>query len=283
LYFPIGAGQKLPVILIRTPYSKNEFYGAVERGNYVFAGQGYVVAVQDVRGKFESEGEFTPLANEGRDGYDTVTWLTSQPFSTGKVGTFGCSYRGESQMYLARLKHPNHVAMIPQAAGDAYWKRAWLRYGGAFELAPAFGWFRFSGSKWSLRPPPEAPDDFYARMGSYFQPGADLPDVDYQKIWASLPTVDLQKIAGSLPTDWEEMVSRPSPYDPYYDQFGFVRESDQFTTPALHVNSWYDFGVGRTLKMFNIMRENSQGSPGEGNQFVIISPTAHCSSGSITG
>ena len=246
LYFPKGAGEKLAVILMRTPYSKNEFYDAPGKGPYIFGGQGFLVAVQDVRGKYESEGDYLVVANEGRDGYDTVSWLASRPFSTGKIGTFGCSYRGESQMYLARLEHPSHVAMIPQAAGDAYWKRAWLRYGGAFELAPAFGWFRDSGSKVSLQPPPGAPDDFYARMANYFNPAPVMPEVDYEKIWATLPTVDLQKIAGSLPSDWEDLVTRPNPHDPWYDQFGFVRESDSFTTPALHINSWYDYGVGRT-------------------------------------
>ena len=125
---------------------------------------------------------------------------------------------------------------------------------------------------------PGAPDDFYARMGNYFNPAPILPEVDYEKIWATLPTVDLQKIAGSLPSDWEDLVTRPNPHDPWYDQFGFVRESDGFTTPALHINSWYDYGVGRTLKMFNIMRENSKSSPAGDNQFVIVSPTAHCGS-----
>ena len=278
LYFPKGAGEKLPIILIRTPYSKKGIRDRSGAGPYFFAGQGYVVAVQDVRGKFESEGKFMVVANEGRDGYDTVSWLARRPFSTGKIGTFGCSYLGESQMYLARLEHPNHVAMIPHAAGDAYWKRAWLRYGGALELAPAFGWFRDSGSKVSLQPPPGAPDNFYARMGKYFNPAPVMPQVDYEKIWATLPTVDLQKIAGSLPSDWEDLVSRPNPHDPWYDQFGFVRESDSFTTPALHINSWYDYGVGRTLKMFNIMRGNSKGSPQGDNQFVIVSPTTHCGS-----
>ena len=109
LYFPEGVSEKLPVILIRTPYNKSEF--RPESGNKVsaqiFAGQGYVVAVQDVRGKFESEGEYIVSAADPNDGYDAVDWLARQSWSTGKVGTFGCSYRGENQVETAKLRNPH--------------------------------------------------------------------------------------------------------------------------------------------------------------------------------
>ena len=83
----------------------------------MFAGQGYVVAVQDVRGKFESEGHFTVSANDTRDGSDMLDWMAAQPWSTGKIGTYGCSYLGEDQIELSKVRNPHHTAMIPQAAG----------------------------------------------------------------------------------------------------------------------------------------------------------------------
>jgi hypothetical protein len=89
LYFPEDAGKKLPVIMIRTPYNKKEEW-TVEPARW-FAGQGYVVAIQDVRGRFESQGEYIVSARDPEDGYDTIDWLASQPWSTGKVGTYGCS------------------------------------------------------------------------------------------------------------------------------------------------------------------------------------------------
>jgi len=83
LYFPEGAGEKLPAILIRTPYNRKLRTEAAQ----MFAGQGYVVAVQDVRGKFDSEGHFTVAANESKDGWDMLEWMAAQPWSTGKIGT----------------------------------------------------------------------------------------------------------------------------------------------------------------------------------------------------
>ena len=91
LYIPEGISQKLPVILIRTPYNKSPQRRAGSDAHF-FAGQGYLVAVQDVRGRFESGGVFTINAAERQDGYDTVEWLSRQPWSNGKIGTFGCSY-----------------------------------------------------------------------------------------------------------------------------------------------------------------------------------------------
>ena len=103
LYFPEGAGDKLPVVLIRTPYDKNAW--RPERSPaHIFAGQGYIVAIQDVRGKFESEGNYIVSAADAKDGFDMVNWATVQPWSSGKVGTYGCSYLGENQMEMARLQ-----------------------------------------------------------------------------------------------------------------------------------------------------------------------------------
>ena len=94
LYFPEGASGRLPVILIRTPYNKNG-YRRDKSSTYIFAGQGYIVAVQDVRARYESEGrEYIVSAADTQDGSDTIDWLAAQPWSSGKVGTFGCSYSG---------------------------------------------------------------------------------------------------------------------------------------------------------------------------------------------
>src|SRR5262249_31973384 len=96
LYFPEGVREKLPVILIRTPYDKH----GQESSARMFAGQAYIVAVQDVRGRFASEGVFTLSENDTNDGADTIVWLADQPWSTGKVGTYGCSYLGEAQIEM---------------------------------------------------------------------------------------------------------------------------------------------------------------------------------------
>jgi putative CocE/NonD family hydrolase len=105
-------GGKLPVLVYRTPYGKDAarqeyttFQHAAERG--------YAVVIQDVRGRYHSDGDFRPYENEGRDGYDTIEWAASQPWSNGAVGTFGLSYPGAVQ-WLAAVQSPPHLrAMIP--------------------------------------------------------------------------------------------------------------------------------------------------------------------------
>ena len=95
---------KFPVLVYRTPYGKDKaqqeyttFQHALQRG--------YAVVIQDVRGRFHSEGEFRPYENEGRDGYDTIEWSSKQPWSNGAVGTFGLSYPGAVQ-WLAAVERP---------------------------------------------------------------------------------------------------------------------------------------------------------------------------------
>ena len=103
VYRPKAEG-KFPVLLVRTPYDKQwsaEFaLRAVPRG--------YVVIAQDVRGRFESEGEWYPFKNESLDGYDTVEWAAGLPYSNGKVGMFGGSYVGATQ-FLAAIARPPHL------------------------------------------------------------------------------------------------------------------------------------------------------------------------------
>ena len=116
---PAGRGDRLPVVMIRLPYDKAAYRaGAISPARF-FAGQGYAVVVQDVRGKYASEGDYLLSAADREDGYDAVEWASTRPWSNGKVGTFGCSYLGENQTQLMTQRHPAHAAAIPLAAGGA--------------------------------------------------------------------------------------------------------------------------------------------------------------------
>src|ERR1700746_3649934 len=105
ILLPIAEG-KFPALIYRTPYGKHfalreykTFQKAVARG--------YAVVVQDVRGRYASDGEFVAYQNEGRDGYDTIEWTAKQPWCDGNVGTFGLSYPGAVQ-WLAAVENPPH-------------------------------------------------------------------------------------------------------------------------------------------------------------------------------
>ena len=106
IYRPQAEG-KFPVLLQRTPYDKDAISSFGLKG----AARGYVVIIQDVRGRYASEGELYTFVNEPNDGYDTVEWAAALPYSNGKVGMFGGSYVGATQM-LAAIAHPPHLAGI---------------------------------------------------------------------------------------------------------------------------------------------------------------------------
>ena len=274
LYFPEGASGRLPVILIRTPYNKNG-YRRDKSSTYIFAGQGYIVAVQDVRARYESEGrEYIVSAADTQDGSDTIDWLAAQPWSSGKVGTFGCSYSGENQMDTAKLKNPHLRAMIPQAGGGAY-RFAGLIQGGVIELAGASGWFIRNGSK--IRPalPVDVPPDQFVLAARYFNLAPVVPEIDFRTLWRTLPTINMVKSTGVPPTDWEGFISH-GPADSWWDQFGYVKDSHHFDVPALYVDSWYDYGPADTLGMLNLLKRNSDSARARENQFAIIAPVTHC-------
>lgn len=299
LYLPVGSGRRWPVILARTPYNKNTWrrggfdntLAAARAPAHLFASQGYAVLVQDIRGTYGSQGEFVLLGRDARDGYDTTQWAATQPWSNGKVGTYGCSYLGEVQYQQATLRHPNLEAMIPQGAGAvARYRGGSLVNGGALELNSLVVWAREHGSKVNYQAPRKMSSEALSQLAEYFNPAPILPEIDYRVIWNSLPVIDMLKKAGGPPTDFEEIVrAMPPPTDlegreikeftdSWWKKTDYIRHDARFDVPSLHINAWYDFGVEETLKLFNLMRANSASARARDNQFAIISPTTHCDS-----
>src|SRR3954471_12295209 len=127
IYRPTADG-KFPVLLQRTPYNKdNEVDFGIKA-----AARGYVVVVEDVRGRYASEGEWYVFKNEPNDGYDSVEWAAALPYSDGRVGMFGGSYVGATQM-LAAIAHPPHLAGICPIVTASNYHSNWTYQGGAFE------------------------------------------------------------------------------------------------------------------------------------------------------
>ncbi|MBK5257385.1 MAG: CocE/NonD family hydrolase [Vicinamibacteria bacterium] len=136
VYRPSRDGRGLPgpfpVLLERTPYGKRR--AVSNQAGEFFARQGYVVVMQDVRGRFASEGEWYFLAeHEGPDGFDTVAWIAAQPWCDGNIGTMGLSYSTATQQALAVLRPPGLKAQFLSDGGYDYFHRT-LRHSGAFEL-----------------------------------------------------------------------------------------------------------------------------------------------------
>ena len=134
LYFPAIGGKQapgqFPVILERTPYDKLAAR-QTSKGKF-FARRGYVVAIQDVRGRFNSEGDWKPFFDEAEDGFDTVEWLGTQPWSDGQVGSMGDSYAGSDQAALATL-NPRHLTTMIVAVGASNYFSSSMRHNGTLE------------------------------------------------------------------------------------------------------------------------------------------------------
>ena len=137
VYMPARQGTpvdgKFPVLVSRTPYGKDPASLDSENTAYQFAQLGYVVVVQDCRGRYNSGGTFYIDVNEGQDGYDTVEWAAEQPWSNGRVGTYGGSYLAQAQNALAVLKPPHLAAMFIMVGTSNYFEEGAYR-GGAFTL-----------------------------------------------------------------------------------------------------------------------------------------------------
>jgi putative CocE/NonD family hydrolase len=279
IYIPEGADGKLPVILLRTVYGKNTVFDNSPALNAALQ-RGYVVAVQDVRGRYESEGDYVIATGRREDGYDTVDWLIAQDWSNQKVATAGCSYLGETQVVLAAAKHPNHLAAVPMSPASGYYApgRAWQAFdGGVFELGQTAGWFAGSGTKVFLQPPASID-----RQEWFRSPAAKLykqdPEIDFSKylpFLKTLPTYDLLKRAGLPPTDYELWVSS-LPDSGYFREMDFVQASDSVDVPMLFMDSWYDYGAAETLAMFNQFQKKGLSERSRNNQFIIIGPSTHC-------
>lgn len=132
--------EKLPALVLRVPYDKSFYYNLGTVKPYEFAKQGYIVVVQDVRGRYESEGRFEPNINEGPDGYETVEWAAKLPGANGRVGMYGDSYVAESQWSTALEKPPSLKTIAPGVSPSWSAHDGFFTRGGVHEVGCRFMW-----------------------------------------------------------------------------------------------------------------------------------------------
>lgn len=262
LYLPPSLNEPVPTILIRTTYGGMDFSRI-----RLFASHGYAVLLEDVRGRYQSEGEYrSPYYRTKEDGCDTIDWIVRQSWSNKRVGTFGCSYLGESQIMLASARHPNHVAMIAAGAGGAIGKaKGNYGYFGAFEngvlnQAGTLGWFTAEGR--ADQRVPSLPADYPERVRAHMR---------------DLPVADLGQIVVGAATGFDDFTRRPLT-DSWWEEQGYIGTNDRFSAAALHVNSWYDPTVQGTFDLADFMYEHAA-DPRARSQHVLIDPGLHCRTG----
>jgi len=259
---PKGEG-KFPVLVYRTPYGReftlkdySTFQQAVERG--------YAVVVQDVRGRHDSEGEFRPYQNEGRDGYDTIEWAAAQPWSNGAVGTFGLSYPGAVQ-WLAAAEAPPHLkAMVPA-----------MTFSSAQNFFYAGGLWDMSWIEWIYDN--IAPDIRSKRNlpgpKTYEEAGAAW-EKDGRQMLYELPLDQLKELRDIAPYyyDW---LSHP-PDDPWWNWCDLRDRYSRVRAAVLNFSAWYDDNYGPEGATTNFMglRRSREGQADPATH-LLLGPWTH--------
>lgn len=252
--------DRVPALLVRTPYDKGARDMVNDQGLW-FARRGYAVVVQDVRGRYASEGEFYLYLNEAKDGADTVEWIADQPFCDGQVGTMGLSYRAWAQNALATQDPTGLSAMFVNQGGANAWK-ATLRHNGAFELR----WLTWTFTKGG---------GFAKRCLEDRNVQRSLAAVDTRDVLEDGPLLEGQSALERLP-NYEEYLfdflttegdnsfwDDPSiNFEAHYDQMADV--------PTVYAGAWYDSYTKATVDNFEALtdRKNS-------DHFLIMGPWTH--------
>ncbi|MCX6357366.1 MAG: CocE/NonD family hydrolase, partial [Candidatus Aureabacteria bacterium] len=222
-----------PVLIFRTPYSKDEGDPDNERTFRHAVDRGYAMVIQDVRGRYMSDGDYTPYMNEGRDGYDTIEWAAIQPWSDGNVGTLGLSYPGAVQ-WLAAVESPPHLkAMVPAMCFSTI--RQCVYFSGVFETA------------WSSWVYVDMTPDTRVRYGIPGPTTVDEAKEEYNHIgvdtfqgWLPQLTLPYLMDTAQYYYDW----LRHQPYESYWDWGNLEDKYDRVQAAVLNISGWYDEAYG---------------------------------------
>lgn len=211
LFLP-GAGR-WPAVLIRTPYSRKS---PASQSYRYFARRGYAVVIEDVRGRYASQGRFESIVQEGADGSDTIDWIAEQPWSNGRVAMAGGSYLGMVQWWAALEDNPHLGAISPVCSGDDEYLDRYYSTGGALKLGHRLLWLAEN-----LTPPSGVPP----LLPSYIR---------------HLPVASADTAATGLPQPlWRSAIAHPS-FDGYWKRSSVRERIERVNAPALSFGGWFD-------------------------------------------
>ena len=235
--------DQFPVLLQRTPYNKDG-RGLVERAKY-FAEHGYVVVLQDIRGRYKSEGVFSKYYDfDAPDGFDTIEWIAALPYSSGDVGMFGTSYGAHTQADAAKMNPPHLTTVLLNHGGISSGWAHKVRNNGAYELGQQLGW---AFSQLRSSPDPVVQATFEAEdVADWFEamplrkglsPLSAVPEFEEYVLTQLTHADDDEPDAdfrhwNSIGVNWRE----------YYGRTADI--------PMLHVAGWYDTYCGSMFENY---------------------------------
>ena len=276
VYRPAGDGD-YPVLLTRTPYGKDISFSSPYFDPVKASQSGYIVVAQDVRGRYASEGKFTPFVKEFEDGYDTVEWAANLPGSNGKVGMFGLSYFGKTQWHAAVMQPPGLASLVPGTTWGNHLNGVQMR-GGVQELGLMHYWAETG-----------------LALDALFRRYRDEPEKIQEKLPPLVGLIDTILAGGGY--DTLPLTDLPDPGDlvPFV-QGGFGRGVDNegwdylnidgryglMDSPTFHIGGWYDCFIGETLRQYGAMKEQAEQSELHPPR-LIVGPWTHGMFGSTVG
>jgi hypothetical protein len=242
------ADGKFPVLLARSPYGK----GDEKQGDGLrYVPKGYVVIIQDCRGKGSSEGEWEPFKYDRDDGHDTYKWIVEQPWSNGEIGTFSGSYLGFTQWISAPgsecVKAMFPVVPLIDPYADACYD------GGAFNLSLSFTW----GAMVSVKKDEK------------------LPQIDWAEAHRVLPlfTWD-EKVTGRKVQYLRDWVTHTC-FDDYWAERSARNHLADITAPMLNIAGWYDIFSRNDLENVNKVRNSAKSEVARKQARILVGPWTH--------
>jgi len=261
-YYAAGDGPR-PTLLMRQPYGRDIASTVVYAHPIWFARHGYNVVIQDVRGRGGSEGAFYPFRHEGKDGAETIAWLRSRPECNGRIGMYGFSYQGATQL-LAAAEQPQGLECIAPAmtACDLY--RGWFYHNGALRLASSLGWGLQMLKEDARRPGlHEASAKLEAAWSTVRAQASHLP-------YAKHPAI----MDPRLPSYVRDWFQHDTPGE-YWSSMDVTKTAEKIMVPALHISGWYDTYLEGSIQGFELLRQRAGSEHARKNQYLLAGPWIH--------
>jgi putative CocE/NonD family hydrolase len=269
-YYPAGEGP-WPTLLMRQPYGRDIASTVVYAHPVWFARQTYHVVIQDVRGRGGSEGDFYPFRYEACDGAETIAWLRKHEACNGRIGMYGFSYQGATQL-LAAAEQPEGLACIAphMTAADLY--HGWFYHHGALRLSSSLGWgiqmLREDARRHGLR---DASDMLEHAWTNIRAQAAHLP-------YAAHPGITDPALPGYV-RDW---FTHREPGD-YWSELDISTRIDRIQIPALHISGWFDTYLEGSIAGYLALRSGAGSEFARENQYLLAGPWIHIPWGDRVG
>jgi uncharacterized protein len=294
IYRPKDTSKQYPIIFSRTPYNFN--FWDVRLGTYrdmstelEAVKRGYVLVEMNERGHFFSEGNYDILGAPLTDADDQFSWMSAQPWSSGKIGLIGCSSTAEWQLAAASLGNKALTTIIPQSFGAGVGKVGpyneqgnWYR-GGAVQML-FIDWL--NGEQNQVRPtfPKDTSQADLIKASKLFDLAPQLPPVDWAKAFEHLPEKDIISavdgprgiFSDKMPNTTGGAMIERTPDDPAWRKGGLWQSDTMpINVPAFWFMTWYDVSIGPNLAAYNFVRSTAKGEAAN-EQYAVIAPTLHC-------